>query len=250
MTQTTEGTGFGSVDRVKSKILNGDVKQSNLRTLDSIIFSEIKSGDGTLDSMDGKNLLIRGGDGYGDAGEEDDADGGDVTISGGRQQGDGNSGDVIIHGGDSSTEFENSDAGDLMLRGGDGIGPGDSDGGDVEIRGGNCGADGSEGEAGNVRIDGGNSVGSSGGSVVINGGNSDIEDLGGYVEIRGGNGILGEGIILLNSMVRMPIYNTIAELDTYLNGRQEDGMMCYVTNVNDFVIRINGSWQQMRTHNP
>ena len=38
MTQTTEGTGFGSVDRVKSKILNGDVKQSNLRTLDSIIF--------------------------------------------------------------------------------------------------------------------------------------------------------------------------------------------------------------------
>lgn len=31
MTQTTEGTGTGSVERVKFKILNGDVKNSNLR---------------------------------------------------------------------------------------------------------------------------------------------------------------------------------------------------------------------------
>ena len=33
MTQTTEGTGPGSVDRVKSRILNGDVKNSNLENI-------------------------------------------------------------------------------------------------------------------------------------------------------------------------------------------------------------------------
>jgi len=249
MTQTTEGTGFGSVDRVKSKIVNGDVKQSNLRTLDSIIFTEIKSGDGTLDNMDGRDLLIKGGDGYGDAGENDDADGGNVTISGGRQQGDGNSGDVIIHGGDSSTEFENSDAGDLILRGGDGIGPGDSDGGDVEIRGGDCGAGGSDGEAGQIFISGGYSAGSSGGSISISGGDSNVDDHGGEVSIRGGNGTLGAGVININSMLRMPVYNNIAEIDAYLHGRQENGMMCYVIDLNDFVIRVNGSWEQLKTHN-
>jgi hypothetical protein len=275
-TQTTEGTGPGSVDRFKSRILNGDVRDSNLQlatvlnggSADLENVQLIKAPDGTESSMDGKNLVIKGGEGYTNAGEEDDADGGHVTISGGMQHGDGNSGDVIIHGGDSSTDFENSDAGDVVLRGGDGLGPGDSDGGDVTIRGGNCEFYGSEGEAGSVEIRGGNSFGSSGGSVILEGGYSN--QTGGSIQIVSGSGSQGGDIsieagdaidsgkggdiymtagnngsqIILQSMVRMPIFATMAVRDQLFPTPQK-GCLCFVEEVNSLTIYTGTAWANM-----
>jgi hypothetical protein len=278
MTQTTEGTGLGSVDRVKSRILNGDVRDSNLllATLGSDADLEsvqlIKAPNGTSESMDGLDLVIRGGEGYATAGEEDDADGGDVLISGGMQHGNGDSGDVRINGGDSSTEFENSDAGDVTLRGGDGLGPADSDGGSVTIRGGNCQAEGTTGEAGDVTIRGGNSYGSSGGDVQIFGGDSgsseeeeDDDNDGGSVTIRGGSatsntsrggsvtieagsGNYGHGVVYIQNLFRIPGFNALADLEAIIpEGAEENGMMCYVNNLNAFVVRANGAWVTLNT---
>lgn len=276
MTQTTEGTGAGSVYRVKSKILNGDVKDSNL-LLTTVINNAggsdlenvelIKAPDGNEEDMDGDDLVIRGGEGYTGAVEEDDADGGDVVISGGMQHGDGDSGDVRINGGDSSTDFFNSDGGDVVLRGGDGLGQGDSDGGDVEIRGGDAEVSGSIGDGGDVNIRGGHSVGEDGGDVNISAGNSgssedeegDLNNAGGRVDIRAGNGGgpngsggdievragYGSGIgrpgrILLNSMVVMPVFSTTLERDSHPS--PTNGMLCYVTELNALTLYANGSW--------
>jgi hypothetical protein len=279
MTQTTEGTGPGSVDRVKSRILNGDVKDSNLllTTSGSDVDLEnvqlVKAPNGTEDSMDGRDLVIRGGEGYATAGEEDDADGGDVLISGGMQHGDGNSGDVRINGGDSSTEFDNSDAGDVILRGGDGLGPADSDGGSVTIRGGDCQAEGTTGEAGDVTLRGGNSDGSSGGNVQIFGGDSgsseeeEEEDdndggsvfirggsagsntaRGGSVTIEAGSGNYGHGVVYIQNLFRIPGFNALADLEAIIpEGAEENGMMCYVNNLNAFVVRANGTWVTLNT---
>ncbi len=293
---TTEGTGPGSADNIKNKILNGDVRDSNLQ-LTTIISGGnatdlenvqlIKAPDGTSSSMDGKNLTIQGGEGYASTEEEDSADVGDVIISGGMQRADGNSGDVIIHGGDSSTDFNNSDAGDVILRGGDGLGPGDSDGGDVTIRGGDCEAEGTDGEAGSVEIRGGNSTGASGGSVSIVGGDSgsseeDGSNSGGEVRIEGGYGtinggslrlISGDGSqgggdisieagnaidsgkggdiymtagnnasqIILQSMVRMPIFATMAVRDELFPTPQM-GCVCFVQEVNSLTIYTGTAW--------
>lgn len=277
-TQTTEGTGPGSVDRVKSRILNGDVKDSNL-SLTTIInggadlenVELIKAPDGTESNDDGKDLVIRGGEAYAGAGEEDTANGGDVIISGGMQHGDGNSGDVLINGGDSSTEFNNSDAGDVEIRGGDGLGPGDSDGGHVAIRGGDCEAEGTNGEAGGVFIRGGNSTGSRGGNVEILGGNSgytlddgdsnggDISinagsgsgatSRGGDVSISAGSGNGGNGNILLNSLVALPVFATQVDRN---NGHANhpnprNGMICYVTELNAITVYVNGTWMTLNT---
>jgi hypothetical protein len=276
MTQTTEGTGPGSVDRVKARIFNGDVKDSNLLlvTSGSDVDLEnvelIKAPNGTEGSMDGRDLVIRGGEGYATAGEEDDADGGDVLISGGMQHGDGNSGDVRINGGDSSTEFENSDAGDVTLRGGDGLGPADSDGGSVTIRGGDCQAEGTDGEAGSVTIRGGHSLGSEGGNVTIEGGNSgsseeDGDKSGGSVTIRGGSaggnttrggsvtieaggGNSGPGVVRVNNLFRIPVLPAMAVLEAMIPpGGEENGMMCYVIDLNAFVVRANGAWVTLNT---
>lgn len=276
MTQTTEGTGPGSVERVKSRIKNGDVKDSNL-SLTTIINNAggdlenvelIKAPDGTESNMDGKNLVIKGGEGYTNAGEEDDADGGDVTISGGMQHGNGNSGDVTIYGGDSSTDFENSDAGNLVLRGGDGLGPADSDGGDIAIRGGDCVFEGSNGEAGTVYIRGGNSEGSSPGQVTIEAGNAGASSdsngaeltirggngnsptaRGGHVSISGGSGTTGAGLIKLESMVKLPVFATVVDRN---NGHAnhpspENGMICYVEELNAITVYVNGSWVTLNT---
>jgi hypothetical protein len=274
MTQTTQGTGPGSVDRVKSKITNGDVRDSNLllATLGSDLESVelIKAPNGTASSMDGLDLVIRGGEGYATAGVEDDADGGDVTISGGMQHGNGNSGSVTVQGGDSSTEFQNSDPGNVTLRGGDGLGPADSDGGSVTIRGGDCEAVDTEGEAGWVTIRGGNSLGSSGGSVEILGGDSgsseeDGDNEGGEVTIRGGSaggnttrggdvnigagsGTLGYGVVRIDNLFRLPVLATTVELDDLIPaGQEENGMICYVTALNAFVVRANGAWATLNT---
>jgi len=273
MATTTEGTGPGSVDRVKRRILNGDVRDSNLELVTIIqnggdleSVELIKAPDGTASSMDGKDLVIKAGEGYTGAEEEDDADGGDVTISGGMQHGDGNSGDVFINGGDSSTDFDNSDAGDVTLRGGDGLGPGDSDGGDVTIRGGDCTGEATEGEAGDVTLRGGNSYGSSGGSVSISGGNSGAEEednnggdisitggngggvsaRGGNVTITGGNGDSGRGHVVFNSMVVLPVFGSIAQRDSAA-GAAVNGMMCYVVDLNAFNVRVNDTWVTLNT---
>lgn len=278
MTQTTEGTGSGAVERVKSKILNGDVKDSNLQ-LATIIGSGnadlenvelIKAPDGTEGELDGKNLVIKGGEGYLGAGGEDDADGGNVVISGGMQHGDGNSGDVLINGGDSSTDFLNSDAGDVILRGGDGLGPGDSDGGSVDIRGGDCEADGTSGEAGGVQIRGGNSSGSNGGPVAITGGSSGSSEedgdnnggsvsisggsgggataRGGNVNIEAGSGASGNGVIYMNGLLKLPVFTDASALESLIpEGQEENGMICYVTALNAFVVRANGSWVTLNT---
>ena len=281
MTQTTEGTGHGSADRVKSRILNGDIKDSNLELV-TIIGSGsgdlenvelIKAPDGTASSMDGKHLLIKGGEGYLGADEEDDADGGDVTIAGGMQHGDGNSGDVFIKGGDSSTEFDNSDAGDVTLRGGDGLGPADSDGGSVTIRGGDCTAEGTTGEAGGVTLRGGNSYGSEGGNVTIRGGDSGSSEVegtpedndGGQVTIRGGNaggntsrggsvtieagsGNNGPGVVRIDNLFRIPVLPAMAVLEALIpDGAEENGMICYVNDLNAFVVRANGAWVTLNT---
>ena len=276
-TQTTEGTGPGSVDRVKSRILNGDVKDSNL-SLTTIInggggevdlenVSLIKATDGTADSMDGEDLVIRGGEAYTGAGEEDTADGGNVVISGGMQHGDGNSGDVLINGGDSSADFFNSDAGDVILRGGDGLGAGDSDGGDVTIRGGDCEVAGSRGDGGDVTIRGGNSVGEDGGNIVLHAGDSGSSDdeeegdinnnggavtihagngggpegMGGNVEIQAGYGDGGHGRIVLNSMVVMPVFSTMLDRDGHPS--PTNGMVCYVVELNALNVYANGAWR-------
>jgi hypothetical protein len=71
MTQTTEGTGNGSVYKVKQKILNGDVKNSNLQLATVVSGSAadlenvelIKAPDGTESLMDRKSLVIKGGEG-------------------------------------------------------------------------------------------------------------------------------------------------------------------------------------------
>jgi hypothetical protein len=275
MTQTTEGTGPGSVDRVKSRILNSDVRDSNLE-LTTIIESGfesvelIKAPNGTESSMDGRDIVIRGGEGYATAGVEDDADGGDVIISGGMQHGNGNSGSVTVQGGDSSTEFQNSDPGNVTLRGGDGLGPADSDGGSVTIRGGDCMAEGTEGEAGWVTIRGGNSDGSNGGSVEILGGHSgsseeDGDNDGGEVTIRGGdaggnttrggdvtieagNGNSGRGVVRINNLFKIPVLPAMAVLDALIpTGGEENGMMCYVIDLNAFVVRANGAWVTLNT---
>lgn len=278
MTQTTEGTGSGSAERVKSKILNGDVKDTNLQLativgggnadLESVQL--IKAPDGTSSSIDGKNLTIQGGEGYTEAGEEDGADGGDVVISGGMQHGDGNSGDVLINGGDSSTDFQNSDAGDVVLRGGDGLGPGDSDGGDVTIRGGDCEAEGTDGEAGDITIRGGNSLGSNGGSVTLSGGNSGSSESsgdnnggsisitsgdgggttarGGDINIETGSGNAGLGVINMNGLLKLPFFADLSSLeDSIPDGQEENGMICYVGSLNAFVVRANGAWVTLNT---
>ena len=271
MTQTTEGTGHGSVDRVKSRILNSDVRDSNLllTTLGSDVDLEnvqlIKAPNGTSGSMDGLDLVIRGGEGYTGAEEEDDADGGDVLISGGMQHGDGNSGSVTVQGGDSGTEFDNSDPGSVTLRGGDGLGPADSDGGSVTIRGGDCTAVDTEGEAGDVTMRGGNSLGSYGGDVYLFAGNSgssaeegdnDGGDVaitggggggttarGGDVTITGGGGTAGAGVVRVNNLLRLPVLATQTDLDDLIPaGQEENGMICYVTALNAFVVRANGAW--------
>ena len=279
MTQTTEGTGPGSVDRVKARILNGDVKDSNLLliTSGSDVDLEnvqlVKAPNGTSESMDGLGLVIRGGEGYAGAEEEDYAGGGDVTISGGMQHGDGNSGNVRINGGDSSTEFNNSDAGGVTLRGGDGLGPGDSDGGRVTIRGGDCTAVDTEGEAGHVTIRGGNSLGSSGGNVEILGGDSGSSEFegtpqdndGGEVTIRGGSaggnttrggdvnigagsGNYGYGVVRIDNLFRIPVLPAMAVLEAMIpDGGEENGMMCYVIDLNAFVVRANGAWVTLNT---
>lgn len=269
---TTEGTGHGSVDRVKSRILNGDVKDSNL-LLTTVISGNlenvelIKAPNGDVNDMDGHNLVIKGGDGYAEAGENDDADGGDVVISGGLQHGDGNSGDVFINGGDSSTDFNNSDAGDLFLRGGDGIGPGDSDGGDVQIRGGNCGEQGSDGEAGNVDILGGNSIGSDPGNIYIKAGDTSAQQNGGSVSIYGGNSENGDaghggnvmigggysssggmrGDVIINSMLQLPVYDTQVQRNQgHANHpNPQNGMICYVVELNALTIYANGTWRTL-----
>ena len=265
MTQTTEGTGPGSVERVKSKIINGDVKDSNLLLVNYTNIELIKAPNGTESSMDGRDLVIKGGEGYAVAGGEDGADGGDVLISGGMQHGDGNSGSVTVQGGDSSTEFLNSDPGDVTLRGGDGLGPADSDGGSVTIRGGDCEAVDTEGEAGDVTMRGGNSLGSYGGEVVIFGGNSgssaeDGDNDGGDVTITGGggggttarggdvtigagSGAAGAGVVRVNNLFRLPVLATQTDLDDLIPaGEEENGMICYVTALNAFVVRANGAW--------
>lgn len=281
-TQTTEGTGPGSVDRVKSRILNGDVKDSNL-SLTTIINNVggnadfenvelIKAPDGTAEDKDGTNIVIRGGEGYVAAEQEDDADGGNVVISGGMQHGNGDSGNVLINGGDSSTDFQNSDAGDVVLRGGDGLGEGDSDGGDVTIRGGDTEVYGSRGDGGDVNIRGGNSVGEDGGDVVIRGGNSgsseDEEEgsvnndggkidifagdgggpsgRGGDVQVRAGNGTGGPGRIRLNSMVVLPVFQTQSERDSMANP-STNGMICYVAELNAINVYVNGAWVTLNT---
>lgn len=280
MTQTTEGTGPGSVDRVKSRILNGDVKDSNL-SLTTIINNVggadlenvelIKAPDGTAENMSGSSLEIRGGEAYTGAGEEDTADGGDVVISGGMQHGDGNSGDVTIHGGDSSTDFFNSDGGDVFLRGGDGLGQGDSDGGNVEIRGGDAEVDGSIGDGGDVNIRGGNSVGEDGGDISIRGGNSgsgaeeenntggkiDIvagdgggpSGKGGDVNVRAGTGDGGSGNIFLNSLVALPVFATqVSRNNGHANHPDpRNGMICYVTELNAITVYVNGAWVTLNT---
>jgi hypothetical protein len=279
MTQTTEGTGPGSVERVKSRIVNGDVKDSNL-SLTTIINNAggdlenvelIKAPDGNEEVMSGSNLVIKGGEAYTEAGEEDSADGGDVVISGGMQHGDGNSGDVLINGGDSSTDFFNSDGGDVVLRGGDGLGPGDSDGGDVNIRGGDAEVDGSIGDGGDVHIRGGNSVGEDGGDISISAGNSgsgeDEENntggkidifagdgggpsgRGGDVNITAGNGDGGYGSIFLNSLVALPVFETQVDRN---NGHANhpsprNGMICYVTELNAITVYVNGAWVTLNT---
>lgn len=251
MTQTTEGTGPGSVERAKfNKYLDVGL---------------IKGANGTESSMDGRDLVIKGGEGYAFAGGEDDADGGDVIISGGMQHGDGNSGSVTVQGGDSSTEFLNSDPGNVTLRGGDGLGPADSDGGDVTIRGGDCEAVDTEGEAGSVTMRGGNSLGSNGGEVEIIGGYSgssaeegdnDGGDVtitggggggttarGGDVTITGGGGTAGAGVVRVNNLLRLPVLATQTDLDALIPvGQEENGMICYVTALNAFVVRANGAW--------
>lgn len=278
-TQTTEGTGPGSVDRVKSRILNGDVKDSNL-SLTTIVNNVggadlenvelIKAPDGTAEDMDGANLVIRGGEAYTGAGEEDTANGGNVVISGGMQHGDGNSGDVLINGGDSSTDFNNSDAGDVVIRGGDGLGTGDSDGGNVTIRGGDSEADGSIGDGGDVSIRGGNSVGEDGGNVSIRAGDSgsgeDLNNDGGYVEIyagdgggpagaggevriRGGYGNGGSGNIYLNSLVALPVFATqVSRNNGHANHpNPRNGMICYVEELNAITVYVNGAWVTLNT---
>jgi hypothetical protein len=270
MTQTTQGTGIGSVTRVKSKIINGDVRDSNLLLANFTNIELIKAPNGTEDSIDGKDLVIRGGEGYTAAGGEDDAGGGDVLISGGMQHGDGNSGSVTVQGGDSSTEFLNSDPGNVTLRGGDGLGPADSDGGDVTIRGGDCEAVDTEGEAGSVTMRGGNSSGSSGGDVEILGGDSgssveEGDNTGGEVTIRGGSaggnttrggdvnigagsGTYGYGVVRIDNLLRLPVLATTTALDNLIpEGQEENGMICYVTALNAFVVRANGAWVTLDT---
>ena len=274
MTQTTEGTGPGSVDRAKSRIFNGDVRDSNLllATLGSDLENVqlIKAPNGTASSMDGLDLVIRGGEGHATAGGEDDADGGDVLISGGMQHGDGNSGSVTVQGGDSSTEFLNSDPGNVTLRGGDGLGPADSDGGDVTIRGGDCEAVDAEGEAGEVTIRGGNSLGSYGGDVYLFAGNSgssaeegdnDGGDVtitggggggttarGGDVNIGAGSGNAGYGVVRIDNLFRIPVLSDMAVLEALIpEGGEENGMICYVNELNAFVVRVNGSWVTLNT---
>jgi len=277
MTQTTEGTGPGSVDRVKPRILNGDVKDSNLQlatimgsgSVDLENVQLIKAPNGTEDSIEGRDLVIRGGEGY-LVTEEDDADGGNVLISGGMQHGDGNSGDVTVQGGDSSTDFDNSDAGDVTLRGGDGLGPADSDGGSVTIRGGDCEAEGTDGEAGGVTMRGGHSFGSEGGDVEIYGGDSgsseeEGDNDGGEVTIRGGSadgntsrggdvnigagsGNYGYGVVRIDNLFRIPVLPAMAVLEALIpDGEEENGMMCYVIDLNAFVVRANGAWVTLNT---
>lgn len=277
MTQTTEGTGHGAVDRVKSKIINGDVRDSNLELVTVLNNNSdfenvqlIKAPDGSESDLDGKELVIQGGAGYLNAAEEDDADGGNVVISGGMQHGDGNSGDVIINGGDSSTGFSNSDAGNVILRGGDGLGPADSDGGTVFIRGGDCEAVGTTGEAGNIDIRGGNSTGSSGGNVNITGGNSgsteedgdndggDVNIFGGQgggntarggdITIQAGSGTASHGVTYINGLLRLPVFASINDVDNLIaTGGEENGMICYITDLNAFVGRVNGAWVTLNT---
>jgi hypothetical protein len=271
MTQTTQGTGIGSVTRVKSKIINGDVRDSNLLLVANYTNIElIKAPNGTESSMDGRDLVIRGGEGHTGAEEGDDANGGDVIISGGMQHGNGNSGSVTVQGGDSSTEFLNSDPGDLTLRGGDGLGPADSDGGSVTIRGGDCEAVDTEGEAGDVSIRGGHSSGSYGGNVTIDGGDSGSSEeegdndggdvsitggsgggttaRGGNVTIEAGSGTAGAGVVRINNLFRLPVLATTTALDDLIPaGEEENGIICYVTALNAFVVRANGAWVTLDT---
>lgn len=211
---TNEGKGNGSVFRVLPKIVNDVVKRDNIQgSIFEGYTSEIMltTVDGTADAVHANGIVIKGGDGYPQAADGVDADGGSVSIIGGSANGNGeggdinitagstgdgpdaNAGDVTIRGG-AADVADNSDAGDVNIFGGDGsLGTGDSDGGDVRIEG---GAAGDNGQAGNIFIIAGPSGNGSGGDnapipgdvqIVAGSSMSSTDTNGGGIEIIAGN---------------------------------------------------------------
>jgi hypothetical protein len=223
MTQTTQGTGAGSVYDIFPRIINGKVTVQNI--VGDILENSteqitISTADGTENIKDAKNIYLTGGDGFLTT-AEDDNDGGSIYITGGKGNGDGeggnveirggdigdvvdaNAGTIIIKGGDAGTA-ENSDAGDVNIYGGSAsTGIGDSDGGSILLQAGNAGDD---GQAGNVTIQAGNSgngdnstgnlpeagdiriyAGDSTATTNVDGGDINIEAGDGTVNGRGGD---------------------------------------------------------------
>jgi hypothetical protein len=140
----------------------------------------------------------------------------------------------------------------------------------VTIRGGDCQAEGTDGEAGDVTIRGGDSLGSGGGNVTIEGGDSgsseengdrgggDVTIIGGYaggnttrggdVTIEAGGGTAGAGVVRVANLFRLPVFATQVNLDDLIpEGQEENGMICYVTALNAFVVRANGAWVTLNT---
>jgi hypothetical protein len=234
------------------------VQASNLDRLEnwSTHDLDIKAPNGTASRLDGYDITIVAGDGYLNASASQDADGGDVLISGGMQHGDGDSGDVTIKGGDSSIEYNNADAGDVRILGGNGLGSGDSDGGDVEITAGsgndtgeagdirivagNAG-DNSESSGGDIYIEGGNTADGDGGNVRIAAGNSGSNGDGGNVALVAGSGTQA-GKVIVESMLRLPIFPNTAARNSAA-GAAENGMICYLNDSNTLQIYVNGAWR-------
>lgn len=255
---TTEGTGKGSVTIVKKPILNGDVEASNLDRLVEWSTKDlnIKAPNGTSDRIDGYDVTIVAGDGYLGAGSSSGADGGDILIQAGMQHGDGDSGNVVIRGGDSSTDFANSDAGDVLIYGGIANGNGDSDGGDIRLEAGDGNDSGEAGEihitagdsgensesnGGNIYIDAGNTADGDGGDVRIAAGFSSSNGDGGDVILTGGSGT-SNGKVVVESMLRLPVFANVTQRDSAA-GTPTSGMICYLNDSNTLQIYVNNAWR-------
>jgi hypothetical protein len=88
-----------------------------------------------------------------------------------------------------------------------------------------------------------------GGSVTIRGGSATSNtSRGGSVTIEAGSGNYGHGVVYIQNLFRIPGFNALADLEAIIpEGAEENGMMCYVNNLNAFVVRANGAWVTLNT---
>lgn len=193
MTQTTEGTGPGSVQDIYPRIINGRIPVENIvgevggaNLENSTEDITISTAAGTEGNVDAKDINITGGAGH--TSPTGDNDGGSVFITGGQASGDGDGGNVEITGG-ATGDYENADAGDVIIRGGSAGVADNSDAGDVQIYGGDASMGLGDSDGGLIRLQAGDSaVNGEAGDVFIYAGNSGTGDGNpGIITIQAGN---------------------------------------------------------------